>query len=290
VLAVVAVLLAGAAIVLWLITRDIGPAYSNGTYTVHTAGGATRVDHITPEAATSFEAKAPPPAGTLDVSRLGPADLVRLRLTGITFSEEEVNAELAKRLAGQPIEADGISVDRLFLELHAEDTRAYLYTSVYGLKVTFSARVTFAVRNQQAHVTLSDVHAGKMPIGFLLPALLDWTGNTAALEDRLALALPTQVTAIQTKEGGLHVDVDPLRFGRRPWPSLGGLATAGSSPGRRLIRLFGHAGGPGLSGARLGRLTRPRGSVAGFRPGLDPLRLRSRRWSPGSLLTAGLAG
>lgn len=214
-LIVVAVLLWCAAVVLWLVTRDIGPTFGDGAYTVQAPSGAVRVDRITPEAAASFEAKVPSPTGSLDVSRLGVAELARLRLAGITFSEGEVNAELARRLAAKPVQADGVTVDRLFLELHPQNSKAYLYTRVYGVKVTFSARVTFSVQNQQARVTLSDIHAGRMPIGFILPELLDWTGNTAALENRLALALPSQVTAIQTKEGELHVDVDPLRFGRR---------------------------------------------------------------------------
>ncbi len=222
----VAVLLCAAAVLLWLVTRDIGPAFRDGAYTVQAPGGATRVDHITSQAAASFEAKVPPPAGTLDVSRLGVADLARLRLSGITFSEEEVNAELARRLAAKPVQGDGVTVDRLYLELHPQNTRAYLYTRVYGVRITFSAHVSFSVQNQQARATLSDIHAGKMPIGFILPELLDWTGNTAALENRLALTLPAQVTAIQTKEGELHVDVDPLRFGRIAPASAGALATA----------------------------------------------------------------
>jgi hypothetical protein len=227
-LLVVAVLLWAAAVLLWLVTRDIGPAFQNGAYTVQAPDGATRVDRITPQAAASFEAKVPSPAGTLDVSRLGVADLARLRLSGITFSEEEVNAELARRLAAKPVQGDGVTVDRLFLELHPQDTQAYLYTRVYGVKITFSAHVSFSVQNQQARATLSDIHAGKMPIGFILPELLDWTGNTAALENRLALTLPSQVTAIQTKEGELHVDVDPLRFGRRA-PASPGVLTAASA-------------------------------------------------------------
>jgi len=227
-----AVLLWGAAVLLWLVTRDIGPSFRDGAYTVQAPDGTARVDQITPQAAASFEAKVPAPAGTLDVSRLGVTDLARLRLSGITFSEEEVNAELARRLAAKPVQGDGVTVDRLFLELHPQNSRAYLYTRVYGVKVTFSARVSFSVQNQQARATLSDIHAGKMPIGFILPELLDWTGNTAALENRLALTLPSQVTAIQTREGQLHVDVDPLRFGRGGPASPPALTAAAAPPAR----------------------------------------------------------
>ncbi|GEM_PF-1385840 len=255
VLVLAAVLLCAAAVVFWLITRDIGPAYRDGAYTVQTASGASRVDHITPEAAARFEAKVPAPTGTLDVSRIGPTDLVRLKLSGISFSEEEVNSELARRLAAKPVNRDGIAVDRLFLELHAQDSRAYLYTRVYGVKMTFSARVVFSVQNQQARATLSDIHAGKMPIGFILPSLLDWTGNTAALENRLALALPSQVTAVQTKEGELHVDIDPLRFGRAAQGLLGGLAATAAGVERRLL----------LPGGSLGRFARVSGRGLGSR-------------------------
>lgn len=209
----VAATLLAAAVVLWLVTREIGPTFSGGAYTVQAPRGAMRTDRISAQAADRFEAKVPAPAGTLDVGRLGVADLARLRLSGITFSEEEVNSELARRLAAQPVQGDGVNVDRLFLELHPQDSRAYLYTRVYGVKITFSARVSFSVRANQARAALTDIHAGKLPIGLILPELLDWTGNTAALENRLALALPKQVTAIQTREGELHVEVDPLRFG-----------------------------------------------------------------------------
>jgi len=255
-----AVLLGAAALVLWLLTRDVGPSFSNGAYTVEAPGGV-RVDRITPQAAASFEAKVPAPNGTLDVGRIGPADLLRLKLGGITFSEEEVNSELARRLAAQPVHGDGIDVDRIFLELHAQNSRAYLYARVYGVKMTFSARIAFSVQNRQARATLSDIHAGRMPIGFVLPSLLDWTGNTAALENRLALALPSQVTAVQTKEGELHVDIDPLRLGRALPASLAGLAAAPARFGRRLVSLrrssvaWGCARGRSAgAGGRFGRL------------------------------------
>jgi len=83
----------------------------------------------------------PSPAGTLDVSRLGVTELARLRLSGLTFSEEEVTAALAKRLAARPVQADGLPVDRVFLELHPRNSMAFLYTRVYGLHITFTATV-----------------------------------------------------------------------------------------------------------------------------------------------------
>jgi len=183
----------------WLASRPVGPHYANGVYTVVGADGRTRMDTISRAAAQRFAAKASP---SLDA-----VTLVRLQRAGVDFTEEEVNSVLAEQLSAQPIDENGVHVERVFLELHAPQATAYVYGTSVGVPVTFSAGVTFSVSNEVAHVALHDPRAGELPIGLVLPYLLDWTGSTARLQSLLALAVPSHVTAIEPREGVLHVGV-----------------------------------------------------------------------------------
>jgi len=198
-LAVALALLALVAGVSWLATRADGPAFDNGVYTVKLAGGVTRVDRITPEAAASFAGKAVPPKS--------PFSVAKLQLLGLDFSEEEVNSELAQQLASAPITGNGFNVDRIFIELHPAASRAYVYGRFHGQRLVLSSHVAFSVADGVGQVTLSDAKLGKLPLGALWPLALDWSGNSKAIEQRLAVTLPPEVSQINPGEGSLHVTV-----------------------------------------------------------------------------------
>jgi len=192
----------------WLATRPTGPAYHDGTYTVHLGNGQTRVDRITPDAARSFAEKLTPPTTVIG--------LAKLQLEGIDFTEEELNAALAAQLAQAPVAAGGFTVTRVFVELHPTATRLYVYGTFHERPLTLSAHVTFRVVHNTGQVLLSDERLGMLPIGAIWPQLLDWSGNSDAIAQRLAVTLPPEVTSIQPKEGKLHVTVQLQRgFTRR---------------------------------------------------------------------------
>jgi hypothetical protein len=193
--------LAGAAF--WLATRPAGPAYRDGTYTVRLDNGQTRVDRITPDAARSFTEKLSPPTTVIG--------LAKLQLEGIDFTEEELNAALAIKLAEAPVSASGFVVERVFVELHPATTQLYVYGTFHGQPLTLSSHVTFRVVANSGRVLLSDARLGMLPLGALWPRLLNWSGNSDAIAQRLAVTLPPEVTNIQPEEGTLHVTVQLQR-------------------------------------------------------------------------------
>ncbi len=227
-LGIVATLLA----IVWLATRPIGPSYSNGAYTVNLGNGQTRVDRISTDAAQSFAAKVVPPTS--------PLGALKLQVEGVDFSEEELNSELAKQLAAAPVSASGLSVERIFVELHPTTSRAYVYAHFHGHAVTLSSHVAFSVSNGTGQVTLSDARLGDLPLGALWPVLLDWSGNRTAVEQRLAVTLPEQVSSVSPREGSLHVTVQIQRtFTRvRRSPVLPPMARQAGAPSgeRTLVR------------------------------------------------------
>jgi hypothetical protein len=224
------ILVAGiAALVLLMGTRSSGPHYSNGTYSVAGNDRRVRQDHISQDAARRFDEK-------LAVNP-DPATLLRLQIAGLDFTEEEVNSRLAAELLQQPVDAGGLHVERVFLALHVVNSTAYVYGTYAGFPVTLSSNVLFSVSNGQGIVQIDDPHAGRLPIGLVLPQVLDWTGNTGRLQRLLALALPPQVTAIVPREGMLHVTVDlrrgldnPSAGAYEPAPLPGSSITSGVSP------------------------------------------------------------
>jgi hypothetical protein len=202
-------------LLLYLATRPAGPHYAAGVYTVADADGSVRTDRISTAAAQSFNAKLSP--------SLDPLSLLRLQRNGVDFSEEEVNSELDQQLRLRPINAAGLDVRRLFLELHASHSTAYVYGTLAGVAVTLSAGVNFTVSNGMAQVHLKDPRAGSLPIGIALPYLLEWTGNTDRIQNLLALALPQQVSSIEPREGVLHVGVNLAAGTGVPRPPAGQL-------------------------------------------------------------------
>lgn len=198
ILALLLVLLVAAAAVVWLATRGIGPRYDAGVYTVDTAQGGTRIDRIGSAAALRFDAKRDPTIAS-------PQDALRITQEGVTFSEEEVNSKLDELLRQNPVAGGGATVERIFLELHPQGTTAYVYVNGLRSRIVLSSRVSFTVERSTVRVHLSSPQVGKLPIGAVLPLLLDWSGKRQQLEERLALALPPLVTAVQPQEGALHV-------------------------------------------------------------------------------------
>ena len=198
VLFLLVILIAGG--IAWLATRGVGPHYANGAYTVSAGDGQLRTDRISLDAARRFAAKLSP--------SLSLQSLAGLQRNGVDFTEEEVNSAVAQQLLASPIAANGLSVERVFVELHSGRSTAYVYGSAAGVPVTLSAGVTFSVANGTARVVLHDPKAGRLPIGVVLPVALDWSGNTDRLEQLLSETLPRQVTAIEPREGALHVSVN----------------------------------------------------------------------------------
>ena len=202
-LAVALIVVVSVLALVWLATRSIGPTFSNGAYTVKLGNGQTRVDRISDDAAQRFAAKIVPPTSPLGV--------LKLQVEGVDFSEEEINSQLAKELAANPVAASGLTVDRIFLELHPATTRAYVYAHFHGQSLVLSSHVTFSVADGVGQVTLSDAQLGDLPLGALWPVLLDWSGNRQAVEQRLAVTLPEQVSSVSPREGTLHVTIQLQR-------------------------------------------------------------------------------
>ena len=200
--ALVLAAVAGCALLIWLITRPIGPPYNGATYVVTLPGGGRRTDTISTTAARSFDAKVAP--------RLSPGNVSGLLLNGVELSEQELNSKLASELAANPLRSNGWKVDRVFIELHPAATRGYLYLSGSGIHVILSAELTFALTQGTGQVRLGEVRAGELTLGPLVRWALDLTGTTQTVQQLLQVALPAGVTAIDPHEGSLHVAVGPL--------------------------------------------------------------------------------
>ncbi|MHB8575361.1 MAG: hypothetical protein ACYDCQ_08520 [Dehalococcoidia bacterium] len=194
----------------FLATRDVGPRYDavKQTYTVDDGGGKSHVDTISSDLAASFTKKVGLQPNSGNLRQLVPA-LARAQLQGISLTEEEANSKLAELLAAKPPHAQP-KIDRTFVELHANQPKAYAYTSLLGVRVTLSSHLTYTLGNQQVVVKLTDPHAGKLPFSFVLPFLLDWTGQRDALQAVLEHSLPPQVTAIEVRERELHITINVL--------------------------------------------------------------------------------
>lgn len=191
----------------WFATRDIGPAYRDGAYTVTMPGGS-RTDRISLDAARRFDAK--------EKVDLSPQGLARLQLQGLDFTEEEVNSRLAAQLLDSPVDTGVVHVDRVFLELHPRNSIAYAYVSMLGLHITLSSGATFSVVNETGRVRLSSPKAGRLPIDLALRLYLQQSGNTERLQHLLELVLPPQVTAVEPREGMLHVAINVLKQAAAP--------------------------------------------------------------------------
>jgi hypothetical protein len=187
------------AFVFWQATRPVGPAYQNGAYVVTLPGGGCRIDTISGAGTAAFDAKIAP--------RFSPADVAAVLQGGVDFSEQELNSKLATQLLLNPLRWDGWDVQRVFVELHPSASTGYVYLSGHGTRSTLAARLTFTVAGNATQIGLSDVHAGKLPLGPTVPWLLDATGTAFTLQRLLQVALPVGVRAIEPREGSLHATI-----------------------------------------------------------------------------------
>ncbi len=213
----------------WLATTSVGPQYDPATssYTVDDGAGRSHVDHISDQGAASFDGKIAdlvnPSLGNARTS--GPA-LARALVQGLTFSEEEFNAKIAQLWAAKPQQGRA-SIDRIFVVLHAGQPMAYAYTTVLGMHATVASHFTYVLKNNTVTVTLTDPHVGKLPVGVVLPYVLDWSGKRETVASLLALVVPRQVSSIEIRERELHVTLSLL-----PAHISGGRSLNASRPAR----------------------------------------------------------
>jgi hypothetical protein len=197
----IGILLGVVALTLLLATRPVGPRFEDGVY-VYDVGGTERTVPITDDAAQSFAAKVNgdlPPAGLLEAATLG-----------VPVPEAELNSRVAQELAERPVGGYGATVDRVFIRLTADGARAYVYSTIGAASVVLSSDLVFTVGGGAVEVDLEDPHAGRLPVGFALPAALSLLNDLAGVEETIALIIPPQVQAIRYEEGQLRVQVNPL--------------------------------------------------------------------------------
>jgi hypothetical protein len=200
------VLLGVGALAFVLATRSTGPRFEDGVWRYEVGGEERRVP-ITDAAARSFDAKL---NGELPRSALPEAITA-----GVPVSEEELNSRIAEELARNPVASRGARVERVFVRLTSAGARAYVHANVYGVDAVLSSDLIFQVERGRVRVELRDPHAGRLPVGFLLPSLLAAASDAAGIEETIALVIPPQVQAIRHEEGRLRVVVNPLAGGMR---------------------------------------------------------------------------
>lgn len=190
------VLIGAALLSLLLITRATGPRYADGVYH-YSVDGEPRETAITPEAARRFDAK-------LD-GNLPLPDLIQAATQGVTITEEELNSRLAEELTTRDLSERGARVDRVFVRLTPGGARGYIYTTALGQNVTLTTDLEFRVTSGRVDVSMRDVHAGKLPVDFAVPTLLEAMSDRTGVEQSIALIIPPQVRSIRVEEGRLRV-------------------------------------------------------------------------------------
>jgi hypothetical protein len=184
-----------------LATMHTGPRYEDGDYVYEVGGRRTEV-RLSPEAARRFDAKVN--------GNLPPDALPEALLRGVPITEEELNSRVAEQLAQYPVEGHGARVERVFIRLTSGGARAYAYTTVQGIGVVLSSDLVFNVERGRMEVELRDPQAGRLPVGFLLPAVLGALNDLTGLEQTIAVVMPPQVRGISHEEGRLRVLLNPL--------------------------------------------------------------------------------
>jgi hypothetical protein len=194
-------LLGAVALALVLATRPVGPRFDGGGF-VYDLAGTERMVPITDAAAQSF-------AGKVN-GDLTPSELLEAATVGVPVTEAELNSRVAQELAERPVTGHGATVDRVFIRLTNDGARAYVYSTVHGAPVVLSSDLVFNVGRGAVEVELKDPHAGRLPIGFALPAALSLLNDLAGVEETIALIIPPQVRGIYYEEGRLRVQINPL--------------------------------------------------------------------------------
>jgi hypothetical protein len=195
------VLLGVLAIAVLLVTRPAGPGFHDGVYT-YDVGGRPREVAITREAAASFREKLN--------GELPPTALLEAVTIGVPVTEAELNSRVAEELALRPIEGHGAAVERVFIRLASSGATAYVYTTVGGVEVVMSSDLVFRLERGRADVELRNPQAGRLPVGFALPATLALLSDLTGIEQTIALVIPAQVREIRHEEGRLRVLLNPL--------------------------------------------------------------------------------
>lgn len=194
-------LLGALALTFLLATRPVGPRYQDGVYRYDLGGGPTEV-RLSDGAARSFDAKVN--------GELARDQLLEAVTLGVPITEAELNSRVAEQLLDRPVNGYGATVERVFIRLGAGGATAYVYTDVRGVGVTLTSDLLFHVEGGRIRVELQDIHAGRMPVGFLVPTLLSLTSDLTGVEQTIALVIPPQVRAIRHEEGRLRVMLNPI--------------------------------------------------------------------------------
>jgi hypothetical protein len=197
----IGIVLGVVALAIFLATRPAGPSFDDGVYVYDVAGRERRVP-ITDEAAKSFTGKVN--------GDLSPTGLVEAATAGVPITEAELNSRVAQELAEHPVSGYGATVDRVFIRLANDGARAYVYSTVHGMPIVLSSDLVFNIGQGAVEVGLQNPHAGRLPVGFALPAVLSMLNGLTGVEETIALIIPPQVHAIRYEEGQLRVQVNPL--------------------------------------------------------------------------------
>jgi hypothetical protein len=179
----------------FLVTRPVGPAFENGAF-VYDLNGTRHEVRLSTAAARRYDDKL---SGKLSLG-----DIRDAATGGIAITEEELNSRAAEELAARGLANGQQNVDRVFIRLTSSGAKAYVYTSASPLAVTLAADLQFVVHGGRVTVEFSDVHAGKLPIGPVVDAVLDRGDNRRQVEEALTLVIPPQVKAIHVEEGRLR--------------------------------------------------------------------------------------
>jgi hypothetical protein len=195
------IVLGAIALAIFLATRPVGPRIDDGVF-IYDLAGTERSVPITDEAAQSF-------AGKVN-GDLTPPELLEAATVGVPVTEAELNSRVAQELAERPVTGHGATVDRVFIRLTNDGARAYVYSTVRGVPIVLSSDLVFNVGRGAVEVELKDPHAGRLPVGFALPAALSLLNDLAGVEETIAVIIPPQVYAIRYEEGQLRVQINPL--------------------------------------------------------------------------------
>lgn len=192
------VMLAGIAalvLLLWLLTRTPASRAENGLITCE-HDGAVRQFRVSPEAARRFDAK---------VNRqLSPAERARALVQGgVTITEEELNSRLAPELRDRGVLNGGTGVEYVFVCLNSGEARAYVRAGRGPFSLAGDAALTFQFSSGQPTVSLTDLHAGKLPLTFFLGIALRDPARRAAVEQALTATLPPELSGVRVEEGRL---------------------------------------------------------------------------------------
>lgn len=182
-----------------LASRPVGPDFENGVFS-YNLNGERREVRLSTEAARRFDNKL--------TGQLSNVEVAQAALTGVTVSEEELNSRVAEELAARGLvtTAGGqqASIERLFIRLTEEGARAYIYTDTGPTSVTVSTDLDFQVEGGRITAKISNTRAGHLPVGWVIPYVLDYFGERERVEEAMTVVIPPQVREVRIEEGRLR--------------------------------------------------------------------------------------